>query len=310
MKSKLFFLLVLAYLTATAQPITGYNNPWFFNQFPGGYPDSTTISRLAATNPDVIRFPMGTGSFVYATDRSAYGAATSDKNPNYAYAHVKLATAIGAQTAYVANLYQALIKPDSEAYWIEDIVKAVKILNPAYVELGNEFPIYPELNGGYRNGEPNIFQKKTYVANVTAAAGRYLKLCQKVMAAIRAAGYNPQFGVVMDQPLHTRGRTWNAAIRAWAEYDAEIFHYYSRPASKDQAKAELAKICAGACRPVWITEAGWLMGDSCQKNQGEIGTPAWTAFRPNVLQASKELGIQMVLWHQLYGSNCYSVVKK
>ncbi len=310
MKNTIFFALIFSCQILTSQPLTGYNAPWLFNQFKSGYPDTATIAQVKALSPDIIRFPGGTSSFYYATDRPAYGY-SGDTRPNYAAAHVRFCNEVKAQTSYVANLYQPMIDPASEAYWIADIVKAVKILNPAYVELGNELYLYPEINGGYRNGEPNIFQKRTFAANVTAAAIRDADLCRKVMAAVNSAGYYPQFGVVIDAPFHTRGRAWNAAIRTTSlPYHAEIFHVYTLQKTYAGLRDEIARFIAGAEHQVWVTEYWYNFGFNCDKNLGAISEP----FYPNLAgwfdRAFSELGVDIALRHQLYGVSEYCVIRK
>ncbi len=260
---KIFFLLFIVVSLLTKAQVKGYNNPWFFGNFSATnyYPSVSVLNQIKALNPKVLRFPGGNIANGYDVTKPGYGY-PKETGDNYIYNQVRLSKDIGAQTAFVANLYTALVDPDNEAYWIQNIVTAVKILNPKYVELGNEIPIYSEITG-VNSGNPNLFltSKAKFISTVTASAGRYVTLCQKVINAVRAAGIYPLFGVTMDQPFHDRGKTWNSTIRNWGGYDGEIFHIYLTTRTVTTTKTSITNIIAGSNKPVWITEWGWVHGN-------------------------------------------------
>lgn len=315
---KIFQIILLLLLSTAVQaqpaPQTyvlekGFNNPWFFSQFPTGYPTEAVIQKMISLDIDVLRYQGGTSSFYGDINKPGYGN-PGEIRPNFAAAHVKLAARIGAKTAYVANLHRVLAYKEDENYWIQNIVEHVKVLNPAYVELGNECPIYPEITG-VTNGSFNIFNRKKNTAAVKAGVQRYVTLCGKVMAAIRAAGYDPEFGMVMDQPFHERGLIWNDAIRSSGlDYDAEIFHIYLTTRDVLTTQNMINKSLTGSQKKIWITEWGWVHGMDSQKGLSDIGKDYYNAFPLNFVTAcSYDKRIVMILRHQLYGTSPYCVIR-
>lgn len=291
--------------------ITGFNNPWFFNNFNDGYPPAEVVDKIKALKPQVLRFPGGSISHLADINGPGYGYPMyeGDTRTNYTPAHVRLALSVGAETSYVANLYQALTY-GSDDYWVDNIVNTVKVLNPEYIELSNELYLYEHITG-VKTGDPRWFESRTkFIASVNTAAAKYANLCQRVIQAVRAAGYSPKFGVVMDNAAHTRGRTWNATIRNWGGYDFEVFHYYSTRRTADDIYKDLQRNFAGGTKPIAITEYWWDFGYDSTKNLADVGKPYVEAFEANFAAAcARDPRVFMRLRHQLYGDNPYSVIK-
>lgn len=289
--------------------ITGYNNPWFFNNFKSGYPPDSLVDKICQLKPDVLRFPGGTLSFLFDINRPGYGQPGSTA-PNYAQAHAQLAAEVGCMTTYVANLYPAMLEPDKADYCIANIVLTVAVLKPRYIELSNELYLYEHLTG-VKTGDPRWWESKSkFTASVAACATRYAELCQRVIQAVRAAGYSPEFGVIMDNAAHTRGRVWNATIRNWGGYDFEVFHYYSTRRTADDIYKDLQRNFAGGTKPIAITEYWWDFGYDSTKNLADVGKPYVEAFEANMAAAgARDPRVFMRLRHHLYGSTPYSKLK-
>lgn len=291
--------------------LTGYNAPWLYNNFKDGYPPADLVDKILALKPDVLRFPGGSISFLFDINKPAYGYAMyeGDTRTNYAPAHVRLALSVGALTSYVANLYQAITYGNDD-YWVENIVNTVKVLNPKYIELSNELYLYEHITG-VKTGDPRWWENKAkFTASVTAAATRYADLSLRVIQAVRAAGYTPEFGVVMDNAAHTRGRVWNATIRAKGGYDFEVFHYYSTRRTADDIYKDLQRNFTGGTKPIAITEYWWDFGFDSLKNPQDVGKSYVEAFEANMATAcARDARVFMRLRHQLYGSNPYSKIK-
>lgn len=289
----------------------GYNNPWFFNNFKDGYPPETLVAQIRALKPDILRFPGGSISHLADINKPTYGYPMyeGDTRTNYTPAHVRLALSVNAETSYVANLYQALTYGNDD-YWVQNIVSTVKILNPEYLELSNELYLYEHITG-VKTGDPRWFESRTkFITTVNTNAARYVSLCQRIIQAVRAAGYNPQFGVVMDNAAHTRGRVWNATLRTWGGYDFEVFHYYSTRRTADDIYKDLQRNFTGGTKPIAITEYWWDFGFDGLKNPQDVGKPYVDAFEANMRSAcARDARVFMLLRHQLYGSNPYAKIK-
>lgn len=305
----MFIAVICLSLPLCGQMLTGYNNPYFFNQFKSGYPTDSVINAIKSLNLAILRFPGGTLSFLFDINRSGYGQPGSTAQ-NYAYAHARLATELGVKTSYVANLYPAIVDPAKESYTIENIVATVKVLNPEYIELSNELYLYEHITG-VKTGDPRWWESKSrFTASVQAAAIRYTDLCKKVMEAIREAGFQPKFGAIMDNAAHTRGKVWNAAVRANLTYDYEVFHYYSTRRTADDIYKDLQRNFAGGTKPIAVTEYWWDFGYDGEKNTSDYGKDYVNNFEANMEAACRrDARVFMRCRHQLAGKNNYSAIK-